>query len=213
MKGWTPESRGIFTDDLNRARRQLVSAFEQKSSRLTPCGGRYRHLRRTVAVQHFVRVCGKIRSARTKTNWIFSDMMNETTNFQMPSLLPTGPQQMRERAKANRLNCPYGWIQNLFGEARPNPEHRAKAQGEYYNLTFPAIVDAVCFQNGKFQCDVNHIQPLGLWLAYAHYEVCLGKGRSDPAGKTHAAGQAPGAVLCSHLALHIFCVVFMPVAW
>ena len=27
VKRWTPESRGIFTDDLNRARRQLVSSF------------------------------------------------------------------------------------------------------------------------------------------------------------------------------------------
>lgn len=28
LKGWTPEARGIFTDNLNRARRELVSAFE-----------------------------------------------------------------------------------------------------------------------------------------------------------------------------------------
>src|SRR5262249_3568718 len=36
VRGWTPESHGIFTDDLNRARRQLVSTFEQKTSKLTP---------------------------------------------------------------------------------------------------------------------------------------------------------------------------------
>jgi hypothetical protein len=36
LKGWTPDARGVFTDDLNRARRQLTSSFERKSSAMSP---------------------------------------------------------------------------------------------------------------------------------------------------------------------------------
>jgi hypothetical protein len=32
MKGWTPESRGVLTDELKRARRELASRFEKNSS-------------------------------------------------------------------------------------------------------------------------------------------------------------------------------------
>jgi len=31
-KGWTPDARGVFTDDLNRVRHQLAASFEAKSS-------------------------------------------------------------------------------------------------------------------------------------------------------------------------------------
>jgi len=36
LKGWTPAARGVFTDDLNRARRELASSFEVKSSGMAP---------------------------------------------------------------------------------------------------------------------------------------------------------------------------------
>jgi len=36
LKGWTPDARGVFTDDLNRARHQLASGFEAKSSGMSP---------------------------------------------------------------------------------------------------------------------------------------------------------------------------------
>src|SRR5262249_54503020 len=36
LKGWTPDSRGVFTEDLNRARRQLSASFEQKSAKIAP---------------------------------------------------------------------------------------------------------------------------------------------------------------------------------
>jgi hypothetical protein len=36
LKGWTPEAHGIFTDDLNRARHELASNFEAKSSGIAP---------------------------------------------------------------------------------------------------------------------------------------------------------------------------------
>jgi hypothetical protein len=42
----------------------------------------------------------------TKTIWIFSDVINETANFQMPFLLTCRPEQMLERAKANGAYCP-----------------------------------------------------------------------------------------------------------
>jgi hypothetical protein len=36
LKGWTPSQNGVFTDELNRARRQLVVGFVDKSRSLTP---------------------------------------------------------------------------------------------------------------------------------------------------------------------------------
>ena len=36
LKGWTPDSRGVFTDDLNRARHQLSVSFEQRSAKMSP---------------------------------------------------------------------------------------------------------------------------------------------------------------------------------
>jgi hypothetical protein len=44
--------------------------------------------------------------AVSKTIWIFSDMMNESANFNMPALLPAGPEKTVERAKANSLMVP-----------------------------------------------------------------------------------------------------------
>jgi len=44
--------------------------------------------------------------ALPKTIWIFSDMMNETQDFPMPTLIAIGPEQMLERVKANGLLVP-----------------------------------------------------------------------------------------------------------
>jgi hypothetical protein len=42
----------------------------------------------------------------SKTIWIFSDMMNESANLNMPALLPAGPEKMVERASATGLIVP-----------------------------------------------------------------------------------------------------------
>lgn len=108
LKGWTPDSRGVFTDDLNRARLQLASAFEAKSSGMSPLasgtdifGGLW-HLKALFE-------SGPRQDTATsasKTIWIFSDMMNETKAFPMPELIERGPQDMLERAKANGVMVP-----------------------------------------------------------------------------------------------------------
>src|SRR5882762_1973378 len=36
VKAWTPNARGVFTDDLNRAQHQLAAGFEAKSSAIAP---------------------------------------------------------------------------------------------------------------------------------------------------------------------------------
>ena len=105
LKGWTPEAHGIFTDDLNRARRELASNFETKSSGMAPVssgtdifGGLW----------HLNAIFESGPKADTshvasKTIWIFSDMMNETKDFPMPALIELGPEKMLDRAKANGL--------------------------------------------------------------------------------------------------------------
>ncbi len=108
LKGWTPESHGVFTDDLNRARREFASNFEIKSSGMAPVasgtdifGGLW-HLKTVFesgpkgANSHVI----------SKTIWIFSDMMNEKNEFPMPALIEMGPERMLDRAKANGLIVP-----------------------------------------------------------------------------------------------------------
>jgi hypothetical protein len=107
VKGWTPEVHGVFSDDLDRARRQLAMSFEAKSVDLAPTasstdifGGLW-HLKTL-----FESVPRGSSNAPSKTVWIFSDMMNETRGFPMPKLLDIGPERMLERAKANGLLVP-----------------------------------------------------------------------------------------------------------
>ena len=107
VKGWTPDAQGVFTDDLDRARHQLAANFEAKSAGLTPTaagtdimGGLWQ-LKASLESGS-----GGNSDGVSKTIWIFSDMMNESANFNMPALLPAGPEKMIERAKANGLMVP-----------------------------------------------------------------------------------------------------------
>jgi hypothetical protein len=108
VRGWTPEAHGVFTDDLDRARRQLAINFEAKSASVAPTasstdifGGLW-HMK---ALFEASPLAGPS-STSPKTVWIFSDMMNETRDFPMPQLIEIGPERMLERAKANRLLVP-----------------------------------------------------------------------------------------------------------
>lgn len=108
LKGWTPDSRGVFTEDLNRARRQLSSNFEQKSARISATSSGTDVLG---ALWHFKALfesspVSDKSQTMSKTIWIFSDMVNETRDFPMPTLFETGPDKMLERAKANGLLVP-----------------------------------------------------------------------------------------------------------
>src|SRR5260370_40577810 len=83
LKGCTPDARGVFTDDPTRARHQLASAFEVKSSGMAPVASK------TDIVGGLWRMKALLESgpkpatspSLTKTIWIFSDMMNETKEF------------------------------------------------------------------------------------------------------------------------------------
>jgi hypothetical protein len=108
LKGWTPEARGVFTDELSRARLELASAFERKSAGMAPAaagtdifGGLWR-------VKTLLESCSSPDSTvpASRTIWIFSDMMNETKEFPMPSLIELGSQEMLERTKAEGLLVP-----------------------------------------------------------------------------------------------------------
>jgi hypothetical protein len=108
LKGWTPEARGVFTDDLTRARRQLAVSFEAKSAGMAPVaagtdiiGGLW-HMK--TLFESGADSDGAPGS--TRTIWIFSDMTNETASFPMPALLGMGPERMLERAKADGLLVP-----------------------------------------------------------------------------------------------------------
>ena len=106
-KGWTPDAQGVFTDDLNRARRQLAANFETKSAGLTPTAAGTDIIGGLWQLKALLESGSKGSSdAVSKTIWIFSDMMNESTNLNMPALLPGGPEKMIERAKANALMVP-----------------------------------------------------------------------------------------------------------
>ena len=105
LKGWTPEARGVFTGDLNRARHELASSFIERSSVLSPRAsgtdifGALWHVKSLFDSRV---ATGNI----PKAIWIFSDMMNETSSFPMPELLQHGPEQMLDQAKAGGLLVP-----------------------------------------------------------------------------------------------------------
>ncbi len=105
LNGWTPNARGVFTADLNRARHQLAAAFDQKSSTLTATaagtdifGGLWRA---KVLLEPANR--GEKQPPASRTIWFFSDMMNETASFPMPQLVGRGSEQMLERARHSKL--------------------------------------------------------------------------------------------------------------
>ena len=122
LKGWTPESDGIFTYDLTRARRQLVATFEVNGSGMLPIaagtdiiGGLW-HMK-----AFFESRADSYSSGSTKRIWIFSDMMNETAKFPMPALLGTGPERMLERANAEGLLVPRMATRFMFRARRRRP--------------------------------------------------------------------------------------------
>jgi hypothetical protein len=106
LKGFTPDARGIFTDDLNRARRQLAISFETNSTTLsaedsgTDIFGALWHVKSVLESGE------KHRSSNQSSRdiWIFSDMMNETKEFALPQLVE--PERMLERAKGLNLVVP-----------------------------------------------------------------------------------------------------------
>jgi hypothetical protein len=105
LRGWTPDAQGVFTDNLDRARRQLASNFETRAAGLRPVasgtdifGGLW-HLK---ALLESGSAAGHI----AKEIWVCSDMVNETTQFNMPALIPSGPEAMLRRAKSNNLVVP-----------------------------------------------------------------------------------------------------------
>lgn len=107
VKGWTPDAQGVFTDDLNRARHQLAANFEAKSAGLTPTAAGTDVIGGLWQMKELLESGSKGSSdAISKTIWIFSDMMNESANLNMPALLPAGPEKMIERTKANGLLVP-----------------------------------------------------------------------------------------------------------
>jgi hypothetical protein len=107
VRGWTPDAQGVFTDDLNRARHQLAANFEAKSAGLTPTAAGTDIIGGLWQMKALLESGSKGSSdAVSKTIWIFSDMMNESSNFNMPALLPAGPEKMVERAKTDGLIVP-----------------------------------------------------------------------------------------------------------
>jgi hypothetical protein len=119
VKGWTPEARGVFTGNLDSARHELAAAFEKQSSGLQPIAagtdifGGLAYLK-----AHFE---SGVQSSRvTKTIIIFSDMMNETREFNMPELLALGTDHMMERVKANGLLLDLKGYQIRIDGASPN---------------------------------------------------------------------------------------------
>lgn len=101
VKGWTPAARGIFTDELSKARAQLAAAFESKSQEFSPSsagtdviGGVFR-ARATLESVPSSRI--------SKSILLWSDMVNETTDFNMPAMIPVGIDKMMELVKSKGL--------------------------------------------------------------------------------------------------------------
>jgi hypothetical protein len=98
----------VFTDNLIRSRHQLASNFETKLSDVSPesqgtdiIGGLW-HMK-TVFDSYSTPDTPPLPS---RTIWIFSDMVNETQTFPIPTLVQIGPERMLVRARAKGLLVP-----------------------------------------------------------------------------------------------------------
>jgi len=157
LKGWTPDSRGVFTDDLNRARRQLSVSFEQRSAKLSPVASGtdiFGALWRFKALFESGQQSNNVQEA-PKAVWIFSDMVNETRDFPMPALIAMGPEKMLERAKAAGLLIPLNGYQVYVHGASPSgltPQAWSTIKG-FWTLYFRAVgAELVTY---SAECDVQ----------------------------------------------------------
>jgi hypothetical protein len=118
VKGWTPDAQGVFTDNLNRARHQLAGSFEAKSAQLSPTAAGTDIFGGLWQLKALLE-SGATRGASPslpKTIWIVSDMMNESANFEMPALLPSGPDKMLAHARSSGLIVPLrGYMVYVIG--------------------------------------------------------------------------------------------------
>ena len=106
VKGWTPDARGIFTDNLIRARHDLSAIFEAKTADLSPIASSTDIFGALWHVKTFFDSFPDAKNSASNAIWIFSDMMNETPEFSMPELIALGPDEMLSRAQAKRLLVP-----------------------------------------------------------------------------------------------------------
>ena len=100
LKGWTPEAHGLFTDDLDSARRELSARFEAKLRGSSPVAPRTDIFGALWRVKTLFESDKAARLSEWKEIWIFSDMMNDTKNVPMPKLVEFGQQQVLKRANA-----------------------------------------------------------------------------------------------------------------
>jgi hypothetical protein len=140
VTGWTPDARGIFTDDLNRARRQLMTRFEAKSAELAPTATGTDIFGGLWHVKAIVDSAPSSRGGSTKNIYIFSDMMNETAEFPMPRLLEIGPENMLERAKTTSLLVPlHGYSIYIYGASTNGlTAHSWETVRRFWELYFAA---------------------------------------------------------------------------
>lgn len=117
VKGWTPDAQGVFTDDLTRARRQLAATFEAKSAGLSPTAAGTDIIGALWQMKALLESGSSGTAAgMSKEIWVVSDMMNESASFNMPALLPTGPEAMLARAQAAGLVVPlHGYAIHVIG--------------------------------------------------------------------------------------------------
>lgn len=117
LKGWTPDTQGVFADNLDRARHQLAASFEEKSAGLKPNAAGTDIIGGIWQMKAMLESGTSSSSAAiSKTIWIASDMVNESAGFNMPALLPEGPERMLSYAKENGLIVPlHGYVIHVIG--------------------------------------------------------------------------------------------------
>jgi hypothetical protein len=128
LNGWTPDARGVFTDDLNRARFQLASTFETKSAGMAPLASATDIFgalwRITVLFDSGARRDST--PSASKSIFIFSDMVNETKALPMPELIDLGPEKMLQQARSKGLLAPLkGYKVSVYGASTAGRSPRA----------------------------------------------------------------------------------------
>lgn len=116
LNGWTPDARGVFTDDLDRARRDLAAQFRVKSSTIKPTARGTDIIGALWRVDELFDTLPKEKAyPLPKTIWILSDMRNETKDFAISDLMRLNPQTVQEHTEAEPVVPLSGYTVHVCG--------------------------------------------------------------------------------------------------
>ncbi len=106
VHGWTPGVAGVFSDDLDRARMQLLKKFDARATAVAPSAQRTDIIGALWRIKTSIEAAGDASQKWKKELYILSDGLCDTKRLNMAELLPYGEQKMLEIVRAEGMLVP-----------------------------------------------------------------------------------------------------------